>query len=58
MPNGRKIYQHLPLKDPKKLTQIGTFGLKICRLATLVRSNAKSWIFAEGKSAKKEDYTD
>jgi hypothetical protein len=34
-PNGRKIYQHLPLKDPTKFTQIGKFGLKICHLATL-----------------------
>jgi hypothetical protein len=44
-PNGHKIdqmgvnviYQHLPLQDPPKLTQIGIFGLKICHLATLNR---------------------
>jgi hypothetical protein len=29
MPNGQKyMYQHLPLQDPPKLTQIGIFGLK------------------------------
>jgi hypothetical protein len=30
------MYQHLPLQDPPKFTQIGIFGLKICHLATLV----------------------
>jgi hypothetical protein len=25
-PNGHKIYQHLPLPDPPKFTQIGIFG--------------------------------
>jgi hypothetical protein len=34
-PNGHKTYQHLPLQDPPKFTQIGIFGLKICHLATL-----------------------
>jgi hypothetical protein len=34
-PNVHKIYQHLPLQDPPKFTQIGIFGLKICHLATL-----------------------
>jgi hypothetical protein len=34
--NGHKIYQHLPLQDPPKFTQIGIFGLKICHLATLM----------------------
>jgi hypothetical protein len=35
--NGSKIYQHLPLRDPSKLTQIGIFGLKILvHLATLI----------------------
>jgi hypothetical protein len=34
-PNGLKIYQHLPLKDPPKFTEIGVFGLKIWHLATL-----------------------
>jgi hypothetical protein len=35
-PNDHKIDQHLPLQDPPKFTQIGTFGLrKICHLATL-----------------------
>jgi hypothetical protein len=28
IPNGHKIYQHLPLKGPPKFTQIGNFGLK------------------------------
>jgi hypothetical protein len=35
IPNGHKK-QHFPLKDPPKFTQIGTFGLKIYHLATLV----------------------
>jgi hypothetical protein len=30
IPNGRKIYQSLPLQDPTKYTLIGIFGLKIC----------------------------
>jgi hypothetical protein len=35
-PNVHKLYQHLPLQDPPKSTQIAIFGLKICHLATLV----------------------
>jgi hypothetical protein len=43
MPNGRKIdqmdikyvYQHLPLLDPPKFTQIGIFGLQRNHRATL-----------------------
>jgi hypothetical protein len=39
IPNVRKIdkmvIKQLPLQDPPKFTQIGTFGLKICHLATL-----------------------
>jgi hypothetical protein len=37
-PNGLKIFQHLPLQDPPKLTQIGIFGLKRNHLATLTDS--------------------
>jgi hypothetical protein len=33
---GHKIYQHLRMQDPPKVKQTGIFGLKICRLATLV----------------------
>jgi hypothetical protein len=29
IPNGNRIYQHLPLQDPTKFTQIWIFGLKI-----------------------------
>jgi hypothetical protein len=29
------MYQHLPLQDPPKITQIAIFGLKIHHLATL-----------------------
>jgi hypothetical protein len=29
------MYQHHPLQDPPKFTQIGIFGLKIYHLATL-----------------------
>jgi hypothetical protein len=39
--NGHKIYQHLPSKDPTKLTQIGISGLKICHLATLELAGAQ-----------------
>jgi hypothetical protein len=38
IPNGRIIYQHLPLHDPPKYNQIGIFGLKIYHLATLANS--------------------
>jgi flavorubredoxin len=54
IPNGRKIYQmavhkiyqkivhricqHLPTQDPPKSNQIGSFGLKIYNLATLVKT--------------------
>jgi hypothetical protein len=34
VPNVHKIYQHLPLQDPPKCTQI--FGMKINHLATLL----------------------
>jgi hypothetical protein len=34
LPNGHKIYQHLPLQDTPKFTQI--FGLKINHLANLI----------------------
>jgi hypothetical protein len=33
--NGYKMYEHLPLQDPPKFTQIWIFGLKIYHLATL-----------------------
>jgi hypothetical protein len=35
-PSAHKIYQHLPLQDPKKFTQIWIFGLKTNHLATLL----------------------
>jgi hypothetical protein len=37
------MYQHLPLKDPQKLTQIGILGFKIYHLATLVLSRSKTF---------------
>jgi hypothetical protein len=45
IPNCRKvvviavhiIYQHPPLQDSPKFTQIGIFGLKICHLSTLIQ---------------------
>jgi hypothetical protein len=37
IPSGRKIDKHRRLKDPRKCTQIGIFGLKIHHLATLIR---------------------
>jgi hypothetical protein len=33
-----KIYQHLPLQDRPKFTQIGIFGLKTNHLATLLEN--------------------
>jgi hypothetical protein len=35
-PTVHKIYQHLPLQDPPKFTQIWIFGLKTNHLATLL----------------------
>jgi hypothetical protein len=35
-PNVPKIYQHLPLQDTPKFTQIASFGLKNYHLATLL----------------------
>jgi hypothetical protein len=40
-----KIYQHFPLQDPPKFTQIEIFGLKICHLATLQRKAITGSIF-------------
>jgi hypothetical protein len=47
--NGRKrnqtaikrTYEHLPLLDPTKFTQIGIFGLKLYHLATLTTNSEK-----------------
>jgi hypothetical protein len=33
--NGHIKYQHYPLQDPPKYTQIGIFGMQIYHLATL-----------------------
>jgi hypothetical protein len=35
VPNGRKMYQHIPFQDLPKLTLMWIFGLKIYHLATL-----------------------
>jgi hypothetical protein len=35
IPNGQRIYKHFPISSPPKFTQIGIFGLKTNRLATL-----------------------
>jgi hypothetical protein len=37
--NGHKMYQHLPLKDPPKFTQIGIFGLKLRCYVTVLNPN-------------------
>jgi hypothetical protein len=37
-PIGNKIYQHFPLQDPTKITEIGIFGLETNHLANLVAS--------------------
>jgi hypothetical protein len=39
-PSVHKIYQHLPLQDPPKFTQIWIFGLKTNHLTTLVTDNS------------------
>jgi hypothetical protein len=38
LPTGHKKYQHLPLQDPPKCTEIGFFVLEIYHLATLIVS--------------------
>jgi hypothetical protein len=37
------MYQHLPLQESPKFTQIVIFGLKIKHLATLPESRKKRW---------------
>jgi hypothetical protein len=49
-PNGHKIYQHLILQVPPKLTQIMIFGLKKCHLATLQRSTAEKNVLDSAES--------
>jgi hypothetical protein len=44
LPNGPKIYQHLPLQDPPEFARTGNFGLRINHLATL--SNVRSRVFS------------
>jgi hypothetical protein len=44
IPNDHKICQHLPLQCPPKFTQIGIFGLKIYRLATLKKIPERSLV--------------
>jgi hypothetical protein len=45
LPNGQKIYQHLPLQHHPKFTQIGNFGLKTYQLATLIPAiEFGSWV--------------
>jgi hypothetical protein len=45
LPNGHKIYQHLPFKGPPKFTQVGIFGLKTNHLATLTHKNNNKKLF-------------
>jgi hypothetical protein len=40
--NDQKFCQHFPFQGPPKFTQIGTFGLKINHLATLVWPRCKA----------------
>jgi hypothetical protein len=39
-PSVHKIYQHLPLQDPPKFTQIWIFGSETNHLATLIGTAA------------------
>jgi hypothetical protein len=41
MPNGHKIYQHIPSQDPPKFIQMSIFGLKINHPATLDEMSGK-----------------
>jgi hypothetical protein len=41
MPDGHKMYQHLPSQHPSKFTQIGIFGLKTNHLATQITTSLK-----------------
>jgi hypothetical protein len=43
IPNGHKIYQPFTFQGPKKITQIGIFGLKIYNLATLFSSRKSTF---------------
>jgi hypothetical protein len=54
--NGHIIYQHRPLQDPPKFTQIWIFGLKICHLATLIQMSmaAKSLLIQQGANGSKQ----
>jgi hypothetical protein len=42
-PNVHEIYQHFPLRDPPKFTQVAIFGLKIYHLATPVAFDVKKF---------------
>jgi hypothetical protein len=50
-PNDYKLYQHCPLQEPRKFTQIGIFGLKIHHLATLVRNAFDDGIKVDQRTA-------
>jgi hypothetical protein len=41
IPNDHKAHQRVPFQDPPKCTQIGSFGLKVSHLATLLRADSK-----------------
>jgi hypothetical protein len=43
-PNGHIKYQIRPLQDPLKCTQIRIFGLKICHLATLRKTETSGFL--------------
>jgi hypothetical protein len=45
IPNVRQMCQHFPILSPQKFTQIGSFGLKINNLATLLESAALVGLF-------------
>jgi hypothetical protein len=49
IPNGHKIYRHLPLQDTPRFTQIGIFGLKIRHLATLAPTLTPDSYFHPGE---------
>jgi hypothetical protein len=51
--NGHKIYQHRPLQDLRKFTQIGIFGLKKDHLATLVHGRSRTFYNCERKREAK-----
>jgi hypothetical protein len=46
-PNIHTIYQHVPLQDPRKFTQIGTFCLENIRSGNPASSPCRNYFLSE-----------